>query len=86
LTVGSYGRTASTYNLLSQGGRFGLSAEEARAEIGRIVDVVRYWRESFCTSGVSAKDIDTVAPTLLPDRFFLERQPGACGATSTCTF
>lgn len=74
LTVGNYGRTASIYNLLSQAGRFGLSAEEARAEIDRAVDVVRHWRDSFFACGVSAKDIDYIAPAMLPDCFFFERQ------------
>lgn len=41
LTVGGYGRTASIYNLLSQTGRFGLSLEEARQEIERIVAVIQ---------------------------------------------
>ena len=75
LTVGNYDRTASIYNLLSQAGRFGLSAEEARAEIGRIVDVVRHWQDSFFACGVSARDIDYIAPAMLPDCFFFERQP-----------
>jgi serine/threonine-protein kinase HipA len=75
LTVGNYGRTASIYNLLSQAGRFGLLAEEARAEIDRLVDVVRHWRDTFFTCGVSTKDIDYIAPAMLPDCFFFERQP-----------
>ncbi len=75
LTVGNYGRTASIYNLLSQAGRFGLSTEEARAEIDRLVDVIRHWRDSFFACGVSAKDIDYIAPAMLPDCFFFERQP-----------
>lgn len=75
LTVGNYGRTASIYNLLSQAGRFGLSAEEARAEIDRLVDVVRYWRDTFFACGVSAKDIDYIAPAILPDCFFFETRP-----------
>jgi serine/threonine-protein kinase HipA len=33
LTMGHYGRTASIYNLLSQAGRVGLSAYDARKEI-----------------------------------------------------
>jgi len=77
LTVGNYGRTASIYNLLSQAGRFGLSAEEARVEIDRIVDVIRHWRDSFFACGVSAKDIDHIAPAMLPECFFFERQPDA---------
>lgn len=75
LTVGNFGRTASIYNLLSQAGRFGLSAEEARAEIDELVDVVRNWRETFFACGVSAKDIDYIAPAILPDCFFFERRP-----------
>lgn len=77
LTVGDYGRTASIYNLLSQAGRFGLSEQEARGKIDRLVDVVRHWRDSFFACGVSAEDIDYIAPAILPDSFFLERRPDA---------
>ena len=77
LTVGNYGRTASIYNLLSQAGRFGLSAEQARGEIDRLVEVVRQWRESFFSCGVSARDIDYIAPAILPECFFFERLPQA---------
>ena len=66
LSIGDHGRTASIYNLISQAGRFGLSVADARAEINRLVDVVRHWRESFFACGVSAKDIDHVAPAFLP--------------------
>ncbi|MFH1813882.1 MAG: HipA domain-containing protein [Pseudomonadota bacterium] len=75
LTVGDYGRTASLYNLLSQAGRFGLSAEEARGQIDRLVDIVRHWRDSFFACGVSARDIDYIAPAILPDCFFFDRRP-----------
>ena len=56
-------RVHNIYNLLSQAGRFGLSAEEARAEIDRLVDGVHHWRDSFFACGVSAKDIDYIATT-----------------------
>ncbi|MES2406800.1 MAG: hypothetical protein V4528_05680 [Pseudomonadota bacterium] len=72
LTVGNYGRTASVYNLLSQSGRFGLSAEVARRGIEQIVAVARQWRESFFACGVSAQDADYVAPAILPECFFFE--------------
>jgi serine/threonine-protein kinase HipA len=75
LAIGDDGRTASLYNLLSQAGRFGLSAEEARGEIDRLVDVVRHWRDGFFACGVSVKDIDCIAPAILPVCFFFERQP-----------
>ncbi len=77
LTVGDYGRTASIYNLLSQAGRFGLSAEEARVQIDSLVDVVRHWRDSFFACGVSAEDIGTIAPAILPACFFFDRRPAA---------
>lgn len=76
LTVGNYGRTASLYNLLSQAGRFGLSAEDARNEIDQIVTVARQWRESFFACGVSAQDVDHIAPAILPECFFFESPPG----------
>jgi serine/threonine-protein kinase HipA len=73
LTVGNYGRTASIYNLLSQIDRFGLSLGAARNEVDQIVTIVRQWRESFFTCGVSAKDVDYIAPAILPACFFFER-------------
>jgi len=77
LTVGEFGRTASIYNLLSQCERFGLSIEEARKQIDGIVAVIRGWRELFFASGVSAKDIEYIAPAMLPACFFFETPSGA---------
>lgn len=77
LTVGSYGRTASLYNLLSQVERFGLSTEEARREVDGIVTVIQRWREIFSACGVSAMDIETIAPAILPQCFFSEKPPDA---------
>ena len=75
LTVGDYGRTASVCNLLSQSARFGLNLEEARNHIENISSVVRGWREHFAICGVSAKDIDYIAPAFLPGCFFFENPP-----------
>jgi serine/threonine-protein kinase HipA len=75
MTVGTYGRTASIYNLLSQSERFGLTAEAARNEIKNIVTVVRTWREHFLACGVSAKDADYMAQAFLPECFFFEKPP-----------
>jgi serine/threonine-protein kinase HipA len=77
LTIGTYGRTASLYNLLSQAGHFGLSAQEARAEIDRLVAVVRQWRKTFVACGVSTRDVDHIAPAMLPACFFFDKSPGA---------
>ncbi len=75
LTVGNYGRTPSIYNLLSQAGRFGLSAQDARAEIDSLVSVLRQWRETFFACGVSVQDMGYIAPAMLPECFFCERRP-----------
>ena len=77
LTVGDHGRTASLYNLLSQCERFGLDEAAARREIEKVAATARGWREHFRRCGVSAKDIEYIAPALLPDCFFLERPPDA---------
>ena len=75
MTIGTYGRTASIYNLLSQCERFGLTIEAARKEIENIVTTLRTWREHFSACGVSPKDIEYIAPAFLPECFFFEKQP-----------
>jgi serine/threonine-protein kinase HipA len=73
MTIGTYGRTASVYNLLSQCERFGLTIEAARSEVENIVAIARTWREHFRACGVSAKDIEYIAPAFLPECFFFEK-------------
>lgn len=73
LVVGSFGRSATIYNILSQCGRFGVSAEAARAGIDSIVEIVRGWREHFHECGVSAPDIENIAGAFLPPSFFHEQ-------------
>ncbi|MDA1117461.1 MAG: HipA domain-containing protein [Proteobacteria bacterium] len=75
MTIGTYGRTASVYNLVSQCERFGLNAESASKEIASIVATVRIWQDRFRASGVSATDIEHIAPAFLPDCFFFEESP-----------
>ena len=75
MTAGTYGRTASIYNLLSQCDRFGLGLEAAREEIEKVVTTVRAWRDHFHACGVSAKDIEYIAQAFLPECFFFEKPP-----------
>jgi serine/threonine-protein kinase HipA len=75
LTVGTHGRAAGLYNFVSQCGRFGLVEGEAREEIQRIASVVRTWRDSFAASGVLSKDIEYIAPAMLPPSFLSETPP-----------
>ena len=72
MTVGTYGRTASIYNLLSQCERFGLTAEAARKEIENVVASVRGWRDHFLACGVSKQDVEYMARAFLPECFFFE--------------
>ena len=75
MTIGTYGRTASFYNLLSQCDRFGLDIESARKEVEKIVAVIRNWRDHFRACGVSPEDIEHIAPAFLPECFFFEEAP-----------
>lgn len=69
LNVGVFGRAASMYNLLSQPEVFGLSLHAARAEIDRMRQKVSGWQELFKHHGVSAADIEKIAPAMLPESF-----------------
>ena len=75
MTIGSHGRTASIYNLLSHSDRFDLTVEAARREIEKMVATLRTWREHFRGCGVSARDLEYIAPAFLPDCFFFEKPP-----------
>jgi serine/threonine-protein kinase HipA len=75
LTVGAYGRVASLYNLMSQSERFGLSLEQARQEIAAVTSVLQNWRDRFAACGVSAKDIEYIAPAMLSPAFLNETPP-----------
>ena len=79
MTIGTYGRTASVYNLITQCDRFGLTIEAARKEIENVTSVVRGWRDHFRACGVSEKDIEYMAPAFLPECFFFEKPPDDVG-------
>jgi serine/threonine-protein kinase HipA len=72
MTIGAYGRSASIANLISQSERFALAADAARREIDNVVAAVRTWRDQFIACGVSAMDIEYIAPAFLPECFFAE--------------
>lgn len=69
LEAGSYGRIASIYNLLSQSTVFGLSAQDAKAEIDQMREKVSCWQAVFKQHGVSDKDIAAIAPAMLAPCF-----------------
>jgi serine/threonine-protein kinase HipA len=69
LQLGAFGRAASLYNLLSQPAVFGLTVQDARAEIDKMREIVSHWQEVFKLHGVSDADIDAIAPAMLPESF-----------------
>lgn len=75
LTVGRFGRSASIYNLLSQCEVFGLSKEEARHELGRMLQVVQGWRQFYADRGVSGADLAYLEHAILPASFSRESPP-----------
>jgi len=77
LEAGSFGRAASLYNLLSRTEVFGLSREQAKAEIDQIRHVVQDWREVFRQHGVSAKDVEVMERAILPASFDRTEPPEA---------
>lgn len=70
LTVGRFGRTASMYNLVSESEVFGLSRDEAAAEIDLMMAVVRGWKEFFTGHGVEQRSIEMLEQAILPASFF----------------
>ena len=77
LTVGTFGRTASLYNLLSRCEVFGLSPESARHEITTMLHVVKTWRQFFAANGVEQRSIEMLDQAILPASFYREEPPQA---------
>jgi serine/threonine-protein kinase HipA len=70
LTVGSFGRTASRFNLLSRCDVFGLSRFDAEQELVGMLAVLEGWREFFASKGVEARSIAMLEQAILPPSFY----------------
>lgn len=57
LVVGVYGRLSTLGNALSDACVFGLTLDEARIIIERMVKIVANWKDFYAKNGVSTKDI-----------------------------
>ncbi|KQT09434.1 type II toxin-antitoxin system HipA family toxin [Ramlibacter sp. Leaf400] len=77
LEAGAFGRAASRYNLATRAEVFGLTREQANAEIDRIRAVVGEWRNLFLQHGVSRKDIEVMEQAILPASFERTEPPEA---------
>jgi serine/threonine-protein kinase HipA len=59
--VGTQGRDSTLSNAMSQSELFGLTTDEAAAEVSAVIAVVDRWTDHFAAAGVSAADIDSLA-------------------------
>jgi len=75
LTAGTFGRTASLYNLLSRCEVFGLSPDSAKHEISAILQVVKGWQDFFVEKGVEQRSIEMLEQAILPASFYREEPP-----------
>jgi len=71
LTIGQYGRAASLYNILSACDEFGLTREQAQAEIAAMRAVVSNWRPLYASHGVNQEAIGMLEGAILPPCFDL---------------
>jgi serine/threonine-protein kinase HipA len=65
MSLGDEGREATLDNALSRSAQFGLSEREARHVIDGMLATCRDWRSLFHEAGVSPRDMDIVAPSIL---------------------
>ena len=73
MTCGRFGRYANKTNLLSDHGRFLLSAEEAEAIFTRITKIIRRgWRATMRRAGVSEADCEAIKTAFVYDGLFYE--------------
>ena len=71
---GSQGRDSTLENALSECDAFGLLAEEAAAEVLRVINVVETWKTHFAQLGVTQHDIDNLARTIDGDYLLKQRR------------
>ncbi len=70
---GAHGRDSTLENAMSQCDAFGLLPAEAAAEVARVIDVVRTWKEHFAQTGVTQRDIESLAERIDGDELLGQR-------------
>jgi serine/threonine-protein kinase HipA len=58
---------------MSQCDAFGLLPGEAAAEVARVIDVVNVWQEHFAQTGVTQRDIESLAERIDGDALRAQR-------------
>jgi serine/threonine-protein kinase HipA len=72
---GRQGRDSTLDNAMSECDAFGLTHDEAAAEVVRVVEVVNTWKLHFAEMGVSPRDIENLAQQIDGD-FLLQQRTG----------
>jgi serine/threonine-protein kinase HipA len=75
MNAGSHGRAASLYNLLSRCDVFGMSLDEARAQVDSMLGVVTQWRQRFAAQGIEERTLEMLDGAILPVSFHLTKPP-----------
>ena len=70
---GTDGHDSTLVNAMSQSGLFGMTSEEAAAEVARVIGVVGGWRDHFAGEGVSLGDIESLAQQIDGDALRAQR-------------
>ena len=71
---GDAGRDSTLDNAMSQCQAFGLTHDMAAAEVYRVIDVVRGWRQHFAQIGVTPSDIEALAEFIDGDALRSQRE------------
>ena len=70
---GAQGRDSTLDNAMSQCQAFGLTPEEAAAEVAAVIDVVNTWQEHFARAGVTERDIESLAERIDGEELLAQR-------------
>lgn len=74
ILVGDQATESTLINALSQARQFGLKVDAALAIIREVALRVATWKEEFSAQGVTANDIDLLAPYIDGDRLRRQRE------------
>ncbi len=70
---GAQGRESTLENAMSQCDAFGLLSAEAAAEVVAVIEVVNTWQEHFAQTGVTERDIESLAEFIDGEELLAQR-------------
>ncbi len=71
---GSAGQDSTLANAMSQCEAFGLLPAQAALEVAQVIEAVNGWREHFLATGVSERDVQSLAERLDADELRVQRE------------